>query len=138
MLLKKIPEPFSHVSVTLYGEYVCILRGYDELKQPSRAVYTCSLTALLGSNMKKNYNDPSKHQSALLLTKVWKRVADLPVTESTAVSLYDQLLAVGGRDLEFSSTLAIYKYSFVSNLWEVISHMLTPRHLCFAAMILDH
>ena len=35
-------------------------------------------------------------------TKVWERMSDLPVTESTAVSLHNQLLAVGGRDSEFS------------------------------------
>ena len=69
---------------------------------------------------------------------MWKRVADLPVTESTALSLHGQLLVVGGRDSEFSSTSAIYKYSLVSNSWEVISHMLTPRHLCFAAIIPDN
>ena len=107
---EKLPEPLFHASVTLCGEHVCILGGYDELKKPSRTVYTCSLTALLESDIKKKYyNEPSKHQSAFTPTKVWKRVADLPVTESTAVSLYDQLLMVGGRDSEFSSTLAIYK-----------------------------
>ena len=125
--------------MTLCGEDVCVLGGYDELKKPSRRVYTCPLTALFESDIKKKYyNEPSKHQSAFSPTKVWKRVADLPVTESTAVSLHDQLLAVGGRDSEFSSTSAIYKYSFVSNSWEVISHMLTPRHLCFAAVIPDN
>ena len=131
---EKLPEPLFHASMTLCGDHVYILGGYDELKKPSRIVYTCSLTTLLESYI--NY-DTSKHQSAFS-SKVWERVADLPVTESTAVSLYDQPLAIGGRDSEFVSTSAIYKYSFVSKSWEVISHMLTPRHLCFAAVIPDN
>ena len=51
---EKLPEPLFYASMTLCGEYVCVLGGYDELKKPSRMVYTCSLTALLESAMKKN------------------------------------------------------------------------------------
>ncbi len=72
--------------------------------------------------------------------QILRMVADLPVTESTAVSLYDQLLAIGGRDCEFVSTSAVYKYSFVSNLWDVVSHMFTPGiySICFATVIPDN
>ena len=132
---EKLPEPLYHASMTLCGGHVFILGGYDELKKPTRVVYTCSLSALLESD--GSYNDALKHQSAFPF-KVWKRVTDLPVTESTAVSLYDQLLAIGGRDYEFISTSAIYKYNFVSSWWDVISHMLTPRRLCCAAVIPDN
>jgi hypothetical protein len=135
---EKLPEPLFHASMTLCGGRVCILGGYDELKKPTKAVYTCSLTALLESDSSdRSYTDFFKPQSTFL-SNVWKRITDLPVTESTAVSLYDQLLAIGGRDCEFVSTSAVYKYSFVSNSWDVISHMLTPRHLCFAAVIPDN
>ena len=130
----KLPEPLFHASATLCGDHVYILGGYDELKKPSKAVYTCLLTTLLESDRNSG---PSKQQSAFL-SKVWTRVADLPVTESTAVSLYDQLLAVGGRDSECTSTSAVYKYSFVSKSWAIISHMVTPRHLCFAVVIPDN
>ena len=40
-------EPLYHASTTLCGGHVFILGGYDELKKPTRVVYTCSLTALL-------------------------------------------------------------------------------------------
>ena len=135
---EKLPEPLYHASMTLCGGHVVILGGYDELKKPTRVVYTCSLIALLESDGIYDVNDPLKHQSAFASSKVWKRVTDLPVTESTAVSLYDQLLAIGGRDYELISTSAVYKYSFVNNSWDIISHMLTPRHLCFAAVIPDN
>ena len=134
-IAEKLPEPLYHASMTLCGDHVYILGGYDELRKPSRTVYTCLLTALLESGRN---NDPPKQQSTFSSGKVWNRVADLPVTESTVVSLYDQLLAVGGRDSEFISTSAVYKYSLVNRSWAVISHMFTPRHLCFAAVVPDN
>ena len=117
--------------MTLCGDQVYILSGYNVSKQPSNAVYTCSLNALL--------------QSCTTLQEmgkiaVWKTIADLPVTESTCVSLHGQLLAIGGRDSSFKSrsTAAVFKYNLSLKCWEVISHMLTPRHLCFAAVMSDN
>ena len=69
---------------------------------------------------------------------VWKTIADLPVTESTCVSLHGQLLAIGGQDSSSKSTTAVFKYDLSLKCWEVISHMLTPRHLCFAAVMSDN
>ena len=131
----RLPEPLFHASMALCGDHVYILGGYDELRKPSVSVYTCSLSGLLESDNPAQTCDWSTYQS--FSSKIWTRVTDLPVTESTAVSLYDQLLAVGGRDSELKSTSAVYKYSFVGKSWEIISHMLTPRHLCFAAVIPD-
>lgn len=133
----KLPEPLFHASLSLCGDRVCILGGYDELKNPSKTAYTCSMSKLLESDK------PSSSQSLYGSTyqsfssHVWTRIPDLPVTESTSVSLYDQLLAVGGRNSEYESTTAIYKYSFVSESWDVISHMSIARHLCFAAVVPD-
>lgn len=121
-----LPEPLFHASMSLCGDQVYILGGYDESKQPSSAVYTCSLNALLHSST--TFQETSK-------IAVWQTIADLPVTESTCVSLHGQLLAIGGRDSSLKSTTAVFKYSLSLKCWELISHMFTPRHLCFAAVI---
>ena len=47
---------------------------------------------------------------------IWNRVADLPVRHSTAVTLYGQLLAVGGQDSEDKPTTAVYMYT---DSWEL-------------------
>jgi len=72
---------------------------------------------------------------------VWEATADLPVTESTGVTLNGQLLAVGGYDSRKRGTLQneftnnIYSYNTKTNSWEVISHMPTPRSDCLVAVL---
>ena len=51
------------------------------------------------------------------------------------MSLHGQLLAVGGRESTSRSTTAVYKYNVITRCWEVISHMTSARHLCFAAVL---
>ena len=135
-IVDRLPEPLYHASMVLCGEHVYILGGYDDLKKPTNTAYTCSLAALLRSRNSSQSCDGMTYQSTLS-SGVWKRITDLPVTDSTAVSLYDQLLAVGGRDPDLKSTSAVHKYNLVTKSWEIISHMSTARHLCFAVVIPD-
>lgn len=132
-----LPEPLYHASVTLCGDYVYILGGYDVTKKPTRTVYTCSLSALLQSATLTQTSRLTGALSTSTIT-VWNRAGDLPVTESTCVSLHAQLLAIGGRDSDLKSTTAVYMYNLITKDWEIITHMLIPRHLCFAAVIPDN
>ena len=130
-----LPEPLYHASISLCGDQIYILGGYDGTKIPTEAVYTCALSDLLRSLTSPDTEKPVEVESEIC---VWDRVADLPVTESTSVSLYSQLLAVGGRESALKSTSAVYKYSPVRDCWEIVSHMLTARHLCFVAVLPDN
>ena len=124
--------------MALCSNHAYILGVYDDLKKPSSTVYTCSLVALLESrNPSQNSIAVGTTHLPMSFSSVWKKTTDLPVTESTAVSLYDQLLAVGGRDSDNESTSAIYKYNPVTTSWDIISYMPTARHLCFATVISD-
>ena len=97
-------------------------------------MYTCSKRELL-----KTLSPVSSRKSENNLQKIssstWKQIEDLPITESTCVSLHGQLLAVGGRESASKSTTAVYKYNVITRCWEVISHMTSARHLCFAAVL---
>lgn len=128
-----LPEPLFHASMVICGDRLYVLGGYDELKDPSEAVYTCAIKDLLQSMKQNLLRTEYSSRSAGDSDSVWSRVRDVPVTESTAVSVGGQLLAVGGRDFTLKSSTEVYKYSFLSDLWDVISHMTTPRLLCFAA-----
>ena len=124
-----LPEPLFHASMSLCDDQVYILSGYDETKQASSAVYTCSLKVLLQSSTSSQDTEKTTDGT------IWKMIDDLPVTESTSVSLHGQLLAVGGRDAALRSTTGIYKYNEIKKSWEIISNMITARHLCFAAAV---
>ena len=101
---------------------------------PTRQVYTCSVNDLLQSCSRPLL---AHLASALSLSArgVWKRVADLPVTETACVNVCGHLLAVGGRETNDDATTAIHMYDPESDSWEAISHMSTPRTKCFAAVL---
>ena len=62
---------------------------------------------------------------------MWHLIADLPVSQSTCVTLSGRLLAVGGvvqKDIEFVHTCllfynAVYVYNPVTDFWEVTSRI---------------
>jgi N-acetylneuraminic acid mutarotase len=70
--------------------------------------------------------------------RVWRQIADLPVTQSTCESFLGRLLAVGGLMESGKVTTAVYMYNFTANSWEIISYMTTGRRLCFTAVIPDN
>ena len=102
---------------------------------PTREVYTCSISDLLQSCSRPLVAYLSRALSLSPAKGVWKRVADLPVSETTCVSICDQLVAVGGRDSNGDATTAVHVYDPVADSWKLVSHMLTPRIKCFAAVL---
>ena len=91
------------------------------MNKASKSVYMCSLDALLS-------NRPN----------VWRKIADLPLTESTCVSLHSQMLAIGGVNAANQSAKTIYVYEQATNSWKVIGEMLSERHSCFVAVLPDN
>ena len=133
-IVTELPEPSSASSMTVCGDRVYLLGGYDKGGVRTRSVYSCSLTALLLSGRSGLVRALSRSSSY----DIWTRVADLPVSQSTAVSLRDQLIAVGGRDSTDQPTSAIHRYDSSTNSWEVISHMATARSKCLAVVLPDN
>ena len=66
---------------------------------------------------------------------MWERVADLPVTWATCVSIQNRVLAVGGRQPDGNFSTAIHMFDPDTNLWQVISHMSVARRQCFAVVL---
>ena len=128
-----LPEPMWAASVTMCGDRVYILGGWDK----NRSVFVCSLSVLLHSCKSKSstlsrrrFKHGTKDGAG-----VWKRLANLPVTWFACVSFNSQLLVVGGVDLDIQPVTAVHKYDPFTNSWEVISHMPTARRQCFAAVL---
>ena len=135
-----LPVPLHLALATVCGERLYVSGGRDENRHPSRSVCTCSLSTLLQSckpaqsevlsDNGQNSSSPSRDQPGL-----WNRIADLPVTESTCVSLGGQLLAIGGMDSDNKPTTTILVHNQAANAWEIIGEMSTARSWCFAAVL---
>ena len=102
-----LPQPLIIASITLCGDLVYLLGGYNKERVATNSVYSCSLTSLssTGSNSlgRRLVGRSSK-------ASPWNRVADLPVKCSTAVSLHGRLLAIGGKDSKGKPTTAVHMY----------------------------
>ena len=122
-----LPLPLTRCSVSLIGEYVYLLGGLT-VNRSSLRLHSCSLRHLLESCHMQIASYRSR-------ASVWNRLADLPVYDSTCVSLHESLLAIGGRNEGYEPTDAIHLYKPATNTWEIISHMSFPRYQCFAAVL---
>ena len=120
-----LPQPINSASATVCGERIYMSNG--------KSVITCSLPALLQSCRPKIFEAQLSTPSPQ--GPVWSTVADLPVYQSTIVSINNRLLAIGGHDSDIKSTTAVRLYDPVNNSWQTISHLITPRRLCFAVVL---
>ena len=135
-----LPHPLIQATATICGDQVYMLGGRDQNHKKSKSVFTCSLATLLQSCQ------PQYPRAGLIARlrnaladgpRVWRQLAETPVTLSTCASLLEQPLAVGGEDSDGNKTTAIHMYNTTTNSWEVISDMATPRCQCLVA-ILSH
>ena len=108
--VSSLPHPLYDASATVYLDTVYLVGG---VSYSTKSVFTYSLTE----------NRPA-----------WHTMSELPVTDSTCVTLNGQLLAVGGRDADGKYSNSIYSYNTDTNSWGVISHMPTPKSWCQVAV----
>ena len=98
---RSMPVPLSQASATVCGDKVYLVGGWIN-GYPRNHIFTCSLSALLQSQA---IEVEMKTLSLVRNHTVWEVAADLPVTQSTGVTLNGQLLAVGGYDSRKKGTL---------------------------------
>ena len=116
-IVSSLPVPTNQSSTTICGDYVYI-HTQTSNAQEKYSVYKCSLRQLTQSQ-------PS--------SAIWEKIAPLPVSWSTLVTINGHLLAVGGEDSNGDKTKDIYQYNKTS--WTVISQMSTPRSSCPTAAL---
>ena len=126
-----IKEEFRCASGVICGDQLYVLGAFD-----SRSVYTCSLSNLLQSASKSKAAPPRQ-------SNIWRKCADIPLYNTTSVSLSGHLLAIGGsRSADNSSTsassTAVYAYKPTTDSWEVMSQMSVARCECFAVTLLTN
>ena len=124
-----LPHPFGWVSGTICGDKLYLAGGFVEVAEPTKSVLTCSVSDLL--------SPPSLGTSSLSLankTGVWQRAGDLPVTESTIITMRGHLLAIGGVD-DSGRAATVHCYDNDTDSWRVVSEMKKPRSRCLAAVL---
>ena len=142
---ESLPEPLKLHSATVCGDQLYMLGGAHR-HNPTKSVYTCSVSALLQTCTQRSLVGTLKRALSLSNisstrssgTSVWNKLADLPVTGSTCVTFCGQLLAIGGGDSDYKPTTAVFMYNSSSNSWNVIGHMKTARITPFAAVLPDN
>ena len=119
-------EEFQHASGVICGDQLYVLGAIN-----SKSVYSCSLSDLLQSCQ-------SASDSETAPPVVWTELTNLPLFNSTCVSLCGHLIAIGGNSStspKSNSAKAVYAYTPTTNSWEVISQMSVARRLCFAVVL---
>jgi hypothetical protein len=115
-----LPHPYSDASVTICGDQLYMLGGFDDKGDKTKSVLTCSLTKLLQSSSSSS---------------IWYRVADTPAYHSTCAAVNGELLAVGGHDKYYKPSSTIHMYNPATNSWDPISNMPTARWLSLVAVL---
>ncbi len=116
-IVSSLPVSTHRLSTTICGDYVYMHpRTNDD--QEKYSMYKCLLRQLTQSQ-------PS--------SAIWEKIAPLPVSFSSLVTVNGHLLGVGGRDSNGDNTKDIYQYNMTS--WIVLSQMLTPRSSCPTAAL---
>ena len=113
-----LPQPVARAPGAICGDRIYIL----SLKNDTKSMYTCSVSALLASQP----------------TCIWNTVSAPPVMDTTCVSIHGRLLTLGGCGTNYGQhvlTDAVYMYDQVTDSWEIISHLIKPRSRCFAAVL---
>ena len=131
-----LPQPMCWASATVCGDQLYMLGGVES-RHFVKSVYICSVSALLQSCVPSSLETKLQRTSLEDKAGVWRKVADLPVTQSTCESFHGRLLAVGGSESD-KDTTAVYMYNSTTNSWETISHMTTGRCRCFTAVLPDN
>ena len=81
-----LPHPLYIASATRCGDQVYMLGGWGQNGR-SKSVFTCSLATLLQSCQPQSPGERLKTLSSASSHKVWRQLADTPVTLSRCASL---------------------------------------------------
>ena len=110
--LTDLPQPLPHPSATICGNQLNVIGRRAN-------GYSCSLQAL-----------PSSDQPITSpLTLSWKPLPPLPVTDSTAATLCEQLVVIGGKGQYYGSPVNSIHQLMVGQ-WMEIGSMATGRRRC--------
>ncbi len=114
-----LPKARFDLSPTLVGDTLYFLGGFSGNDTPSKQMFSTSISALISHATSSSRAPPPN----------WD-VTNTKLTRSTAVSLNNSLLAVGGRDARGKDSSAIYHYNPQSKRWTKVGDVPSALSLC--------
>ena len=115
-------------SMAACGDKIYMFEGGD-----STHVYTCFLSSLLQSRQQSSNPDHAGSTGDDAHT-TWKRVVDLPVSQSTPVTLCGRLLSIGGYS-DIKEVDTVYYYEPTTDTWQEMGTLICPQGLPLAATL---
>lgn len=122
--VQSLPHPIYSASAAVCNDTLYIVGGYYEKARAHFSAISCPL------NLLTTEVDISR-------TKIWEKIADLPVCRSTCVTFRGKLAAVGGRMRNDHHSNSLYIYNPTTKTWNAVADMLSMRSECFAAVVND-
>ena len=116
-----LSRPYCKISAAICGGNIYVLGGDD--RNPSKLVLSCSLSELITSNNK--------------VTKIWRKLTEVPNFYSTCAVYNDELLAIGGTADVKTPKSEVYKYNPIDGTWKLFTNTLTPRYNSLVATFPD-
>ena len=130
-----LPVPVSGMSITVAGENVYLLGGFDE-RGASLSAFTCTISALRHSLRSRSFRIRFLKRSRSH-RNTWRTIADTPAYYSSCVSLDGHVMAVGGVNSTQQPVSTVHVYNPNTDSWKAISHMPTARYDCFVSVLPD-
>lgn len=125
-----VPYPADHMSATVCGGRLYILGGRTKYNCRTNQGFTCTLDSLICSCC-----SPSETPSYTNETRVWQRVADVPVSGSTCATLNGRVLAIGGNDSHGNPIPTVHTYNLDSNVWLPLVNQNMPSARSFCLVV---
>ena len=132
-IASSLTRPLTEATISICGERLYMLGGYDQTGYKTRSVLSCSIPELLQS-CQPQHPTLWRHVAQKLKSTIWRQVADAPHYESSCATLCGQLVAVGRREAG-ENTSAISVYNETTDSWEAMGNMPTARHWSLVAIL---
>ena len=125
-------DVFRRASGVICGDQLYVLGAAN-----SNSVYSCILGDLLQSCQSASTPKLAAPRKFSHFS-IWRKLASLPIYNSTCISFCDHLIAIGGTVSPTDTnapTNTVYAYIHTTNSWEVISEMSVARCQCFIVVL---
>jgi N-acetylneuraminic acid mutarotase len=118
-----LPQPCGQVTSATIGNMCYLLGGFTE-EGSFKKVFSMCLDDLISqaTSQPAIVNAPP-----IPMPSPWQSLPDTPMKFSTALAFNGALLALGGDDIGYSGSSAIYMYQPSSNSWVVAGELPTKR-----------
>ena len=133
-----LPYGISLATTTLCGEILYLMGGYTYSNKYS--VLFCRFSDLVQSMQSTSPSTQKRPSSSTIAThsKVWHNIPDLPVRDSTCVTVQGKVLAIGGLDKQGKTSTSIYELNTDNNKWSHKSDMKIAKWHCLVTALPDN